>query len=226
MRFWIEPARVITMAPRGQRHLHELHARLDEGHGPRSTGGLLLEVIELLADWLADEVLKLRPALLDLELEIDRSRPLAEAVRHLRRSTVALQAYADPNRDVLLRLGSLDTRWMMRGHPHDWHAVTDHYQQASRELDLLVERARALAEGVDRRTSDEMNRRIYILTVVSTIVLPLSLFASLLGANVSTVDGNIVGMRHPLWIVAICAGMPLLGWLIFVSVRRWRGEMH
>ena len=67
-----------------------------------------------------------------------------------------------------------------------------------------------------------MNRRVYVLTIVSTILLPLTLIVSLLGGNVSTVDGNILGMRHPAWFIGLCIGLVLLAWGIYqIFRRRW-----
>lgn len=66
-----------------------------------------------------------------------------------------------------------------------------------------------------------MNRRIYTLTLVSTLVLPLSLVTSLLGVNISTVDANILSTRDLLWFVGLCFGLVILGLGIFTAFRRW-----
>ncbi|MGH7573666.1 MAG: CorA family divalent cation transporter [Longimicrobiales bacterium] len=63
---------------------------------------------------------------------------------------------------------------------------------------------------------------MYILTFVSTIVLPLSLIASLFGGNVGNAGRNVLGMRHPLWFIGLCVALVLLGWGIYAAHRHFR----
>lgn len=86
------------------------------------------------------------------------------------------------------------------------------------EIDWLVDRVDALQNAIASRTSEQMNRRIY--TLISTIVLPLSLLAGVVGANLSIISGSILGASHPIWFVAFCLGLVLIGWGVFAFFRR------
>ncbi|PZN27621.1 MAG: hypothetical protein DIU71_17180 [Proteobacteria bacterium] len=47
------------------------------------------------------------------------------------------------------------------------------------------------------------------------------LIAGLFGGNISTLAGNVLGMRHPLWFVGLCLLLALLGWGLYLFFRRW-----
>lgn len=221
LRFWIEPQRVISMAPKGLPYLQELETRLEMGRGPISAGTILLALIESLANQLADAVLKLRPEVVELDLALEQEEPpTANQIRQLRRRAIDWQRYADPQRTQLLRLRSLELSWLTDDHGDDWRAVIDYYSEGSRELDAVVDRARILEDALANRTSEQMNRRIYLLTLMATLVLPLTLITSLLAVSVSTIEGNILGTHHPGWFAALCVGLVLVGLGSYLFFRR------
>lgn len=224
IRLWIEPHRVITMTPATDPHLPVVSEHLDAGRGPTNSGGLLLDVIELMASELADQILRLfRPAVIDLEHSLEEKEGIASSSSQLRRfqhQASAMQRYAAPYRALLLRLRSFDLAWLMAGEEDAWRAVIDHFDAASRELDILVDRARSVQDSMSHRVSEQMNRRVYVLTVVSTLILPLSLIAGLLGGNISTVQGNILGAAHPLWFIGVSIGLVVLGGATYALLRR------
>lgn len=229
LRFWIEPRRIITMSPRDIPHLRDVIERLDAGKGPDDVGSLLLIITEFTTDRLADNVLKLlRPALFDLELSVEKQQQqqqwwsLFDRIHRLLRQASVLRSFADPQRALLLRLRSLDLDWLTKDHANDWHSVVEYQNEASRELDAIFERVQTLEGSLANRTSEQIHRRIYTLTIIATLILPLSLIAGLLGTNVSTVNGNVLGLQHPLWFICLCIGLVLLGWGIHVFFRRMR----
>jgi Mg2+ and Co2+ transporter CorA len=224
LRMWVEPKRVISMTPRGLPHIEALKHRLRAGRGPTSVGTVLLFVNEVMADRLADAVLELIPSVLD-ELTLDiRNKPPTpriEQVHSLRRRIVVLQRYANPQRALLTRLRSLDLAWLTKDHGQDWRVLAAYYLEASRELDAMGEHARVHEDSLAGRIAEQTSRRVYTLTLVSTLVLPLSLVTSLLAVSIGTVDGNILGAHHPLWFVGLCIGLAILAVGIFIAFRRW-----
>ncbi|ACZ38939.1 CorA family divalent cation transporter [Sphaerobacter thermophilus] len=88
--------------------------------------------------------------------------------------------------------------------------------------DWIASRVDAMRDALDSRTSDQINRRVYVLTIVSTIVLPLSLVTGLFGSNIGVRDGNVLSAGHPVWFLALCGRLALLGWATSASVHRIR----
>ncbi len=169
---------------------------------------------------LADDLLELRAALADLEVDFERgeSFPIDE-LRRLRRSAVQRQRYVDPQRDVLLRVRSLRLPWLA-GDSHRWRAAIDYFRDGSRELAFIVDHTRTLQDSVTHRTTAQTNRSVYVLTLVSTVLMPVSVVAALLGVNVSVRGGNVAGAEHPLWFVGLVVGLTLLGGGVYFFFRR------
>ena len=61
------------------------------------------------------------------------------------------------------------------------------------DLDAVRERAAVTQEELLSRLSDQMNTRMYVLSVVAAIFLPLGFLTGLLGINV----GGIPGAENP-----------------------------
>src|SRR5262249_36246816 len=52
------------------------------------------------------------------------------------------------------------------------------------DLDLLYERGRLLQEEIASRLGEQTNRNLYVLSIVTTIFLPMTLIVGLFGINV------------------------------------------
>jgi zinc transporter len=222
-RAWIEPARLISMGPRELPELREVRRRLEGGQGPTTAREILLLLAETAGRALADFVFELHPALAQLELAMERSQPFpSEELRRLRRRAIARKHVVDPQRALLRRVDALERTWPNPENAHRWDALVDHYEEASRALANVVERTQALQEAAADRVADQMNRRIYYLTLFSTLLLPMSLVVGLFGVNLGTADGNIGGARDFRWFVGLCAVLAAVGgWIRWFLRRRF-----
>lgn len=58
-----------------------------------------------------------------------------------------------------------------------------------------------------------MNDILYVLTIVSTIMLPLTFITSLFGMNIGLAGASYLGMSSTLAFLAVCAVLAILAWL-------------
>ena len=85
-------------------------------------------------------------------------------------------------------------------------------------VDGILERLRGAGEHLSNRLSTVLSDRLYVLTLISAIVLPLSFITNLLSVNVGGVP-----LRNSSWGFALVCGFLLgLGVLQFAIVRRLR----
>lgn len=223
LRVWLEPGRIVTLRSRPLPPFEELHRGLEEARGATDASELLLLLVEGLGDQVFDDVLELRTAVSELDLSLEERAPVStRALRRLRRRIVHLERFVDPQRSLLLRLESLELPWFTGKRRHRWETAVATFSSGSAELDAIDERARTIQESLAHQTSDEINRRIYFLTVFASIFVPLSLIASIFGANISTVHGNILDADHPLWFWIFLLGNAFVGLLLFWLFRRGR----
>jgi len=194
IRAWIEPHRVITLRHREVRALRTLAERLDRGSGPRDPGELvailvdeLLEPVVSLVDELDDQVSSLEDAALGRDLAPARAR-LAD----LRRRAIGLRRFIGPQRDALNRLAAAPVPWLTDSLRTRLRDAADRQTRTVEELDAARDRAGVTHEELASRTDELANRRLYVLSQVTSIFLPLSFITGLLGVNVGGVPAQEV----------------------------------
>mgnify|MGYP000032079499 CR=1 FL=1 len=119
----------------------------------------------------------------------------------IRRMAISLRRYIAPQREAfgrLLQIEATSNNEQLRGR---FRETLDQVTRIVELLDDVRERATLVQEELASRMSQRMERTMYVLTVVASIMLPLGFLTGLLGINV----GGIPGTEHPLafWIVCL-----------------------
>ena len=86
------------------------------------------------------------------------------------------------------------TSWLQAADKAYLREVSDRTTRFVEDLDAARERASVVQDELNSRISDQMNRTMYLLTVVAAVLLPPSLLTGLLGINV----GGMPGADHPM----------------------------
>ena len=223
LRAWIEPRRVITLRHRQVRALRQLAARVDDGKGPGTAGELvaqlvdeLLEPVAAVVDELSDQVASLEDAALGRDLAPARAR-----IADLRRRAIALRRFIGPQREALVRLAAAPVPWLTEVLRTRLRDAGERQTRTVEELDAARDRAGVTHEELASRTDELANRRLYVLSQVTAIFLPLSFITGLLGVNVGGVPARDVSWAF--WaligVLAALAGVQL--WVL--RRMRWLG---
>jgi zinc transporter len=193
LRLWIDGQRVVSVRRRRLMAVQDVQTALEAGQGPRGPGGVLVAIAERLAERIAPVVGALDEDLDAVEVDAIESsgEPVRSRLADLRRQAIALRRHIAPQRDALLALltaqtaGVLDDQARLR-----LREVADHVTRYVEDLDALRERAGVANDEVRNRAADVMNSRMYILSLVAAIFLPLGLITGLLGVNVGGLPGT------------------------------------
>jgi len=97
--------------------------------------------------------------------------------------------------------------------------LTDRMTRYIEDLDEARDRASVTHEELLNRLAELTNRRMYLLTMIAAIFLPLSFITGLLGINV----GGIPGARNNhafLVVVGLLAVISAVQWIYF-HWRKW-----
>lgn len=209
IRLWIEPNRIISCRRRKLLSVQDIAEAIQAGRGPRTPGGFVVMLVAHLAERIGDFVDQIEDAIEKTEhasADADVSAQRAE-VGALRRQTAAIRRYLAPQRDALDRL------YRHAGPLFSEQEIDELREQADRttryieDLDLVRERAIVLQEELMNRIAQEQNARVYLLSVVAAIFLPLTFVTGLLGMNVA----GLPGTANPSAFVASVAIMAALG---------------
>ena len=83
------------------------------------------------------------------------------------------------------------------------------------DLDSIRERASIAQDELNSRVNDQMNRTMYLLTVVATLLLPAGILTGLFGVNV----GGMPGIDSDWAFIGLFLLIPALAVLEFVLLR-------
>lgn len=111
----------------------------------------------------------------------------------LRRVLVRLQRLLAPEPGALFRLLRLPPPWVSEHDLEELRQATEEFSLTIRDMSELKERIKLLQEEIAAQVSEETNRSVFILTMVTVLALPINIVAGLLGMNV----GGIPLADHP-----------------------------
>lgn len=186
IRLWVESTRIISVRTRRLMSVDDLRQALGRGDGPRDAGGFITQLAGQLVSRMSgviadvdDNVDRLQEAVLESE-----DRQLRTDLTRLRREIIALRRYLAPQREALARFGQVKTSWINEFDSLHIREEVDHVMRLVEDLDAARERAAVTQEELNNRLSEQMNARMYVLSVVAAIFLPLGFLTGLFGINV------------------------------------------
>lgn len=221
LRMLVLPGCLVTLRRTRVRAAEDVRQRVIEHPAAiRDATDLVVALTMRVQDRLQDLLEDLGERLDDFEDRIaaaDVSPERAE-IGDLRRGLIALRKSLLPQRDALARLVA-DPHPLVGKKHHQM--LREEAQRAARLLDDVEssrERAAVLMEELAVESTEQLNRRIYIFTVIAAIFLPLTFVAGALGMNV----GGVPFADHPNGFYAVLGVLGLIGIGIWLWLLRQR----
>jgi len=219
MRIWLDNARIITTRRRQVRSPRQLYDELEHGQGPENPGDFLVEIACRLNS-------HIEGVIDSLEADIAAAEQRYGAADNpgyrgefgaLRRKSARLRRYLAPQRDTLERLSRIDSGLLSLAQRNALREEADALMRFLEDIDLSRERATVAQEELLNSLAQKQNERMYVLSLVAAVFLPLSFLTGLLGMNVAGMPGmeNRAAFSIALLMMLGCgAGI----WLFF----RWK----
>lgn len=220
LRVWVESGRAVSMRRRRVMAVQDVEESIASCTGPTGPADLIVQLADRL-------VLRMGAVLSELDETVDtveetllESQPaeLRGELAQARRQSIGLRRYLAPQRDALSRLQTERVSWMGEMDRAHLREITDRTTRYVEDLDSARDRAAVAHEELNARVAEQMNRRMYALSIVAGIFLPLSFLTGLLGINV----GGIPGTDSPMAFSVVCAllvGVAGLQFWLFRSLR-------
>lgn len=218
VRIYIDKSRMVTVRRRRLMALQDTRDGLAAGTGARTMSDLLQEVASRLLDRMGPVIADLDDAIDDLEdrVLLETQATLRGELWAMRRQAIALRRYVAPQREAMARLVTERVTWIDARAGQRLREVADRITRYVEDLDSGRERAAIIQDELTTRLNEQMNRNIYVLSVIAGIFLPLSLVSGLLGINVAGIPGE----KWPWSFTVVSGGLLLLGLLEYVLFRR------
>jgi zinc transporter len=194
LRCWLEPRRIVTLRHRTAKIVKPIVAALAAGKGPRTVGDFLTVAIERviepvvkLVDRIDDDVARVEHDVLG-----EHDDRLRAQLAELRRDAIALRRFVGPQRDALAKLPALDVAWLGEAHRARLREAADRLTRTVEELDAARDRAAVTNEELQGRQGELTNKRLYVLSIMTAVFLPLGFVTGMLGVNVGGVPAKDV----------------------------------
>ena len=221
VRLWIEKNRIISTRKRKLLSIGDLRDSLEKGHGPKTTGEFLVDLTERLVERMADVIDQVDDDVDNLQDQVltMESHQLRPIIAGCRRQAIGLRRYLGPQREALSKLYNERVEWLTDINRMHLRETSDRMMRYIEDLDSSRERASVVQEELMSRLSENMEKRMYVLSIVSTVFLPLSFLTGLLGINV----GGIPGAENKMAFLIVClmmSGVAALQFWIF-KLKKW-----
>lgn len=221
VRVWIEPHRIITMRHRISRSLKALAQEVATGKGPRSIGEITVHLVDRVVDHIVTRVDSLHDVIADSEDQVlseKRGADIRGGLADQRRRAIALRRFLAPQREALAKLAAVELPWLDARHHRQIAENADRMMRAVEELDAARDRAAVTQEELASRISELTNTRLYVLSIITAIFLPLGFVCSLLGVNIGGVP-----LQTESWAFWALVAMFVVGVAIQLYIFRKRG---
>jgi zinc transporter len=221
VRIWFENDRIISTRKRKILSVSDIQASLEQGTGPESIGDFLVQVTGRLMERMRQVIDDLEDSVADLEDQVltAESHQLRTQLAAQRRQAISLRRYLSPQREALSRLLTEKIPWLDESDRIRLREVSDSLVRYIEDLDEARDRAAVTQEELVNRLSEQMNNKMYLLSIVAAIFLPLGFLTGLLGINVGGIPGaeNRLGFTVFVLLLAIVVGFQI--W--FFKKKKW-----
>ena len=221
IRVWIERHRIVSTRRRRLLSVTDLREMLDKGVGPKSPGGFLTGLIDKLANRIGDFIDDIEERVGEAEdkMTTQGQTQFRQLISTLRQQIATVRRFLAPQRDALDRLYRQPGDWLTEAEIRDIRDEADRITRYLEDLDLARERTMVLREEFLGQLAQEQNSRMYVLSVVAAVFLPLTFITGLLGMNV----GGLPGLESPrgFWASIVIMVLAAAGLLAYFRARKW-----
>jgi zinc transporter len=217
----VKPRVVVSAHARPWRSIDQLRAEVQSGQVFRSPIEILARLLRDQASALVGIVRKSKTRVSPMERQLlaKRISVSRSELGSLRRMLVRLQRLLAPEPAAFFRLLSRPPDWIAEKELQNLQQAAEKFSTAISDTAALVDRVKQLQEELAALVSEQTNRTLFLLTMVTVLALPINLVAGLFGMNV----GGIPLAQHRYGFFLVMSPLLLLtGLLAYWALARRR----
>ena len=191
IRLYISTDLIISTRKRDILSVAELVDILKKGIGPKSSSEFLIELTYRITARMEDVINQIEDRTDFLEENLIDSVDLKfrNEILSIRRETIILRRYLFPQKEALNKLYNDKVTWINEYERIELRETNDQLMRHIEELDTIRDKVSLIQEELSNTLSDQMNRKMYVLSIISAIFLPLTFLTGLLGINIGGIPG-------------------------------------
>jgi magnesium transporter len=197
---------------------------LREQHFSRGSGFLLYRIVDDSFDYCFPMLRKIGNKLDALEDEIfsGKSEEVVRDISNVKQEIINFRKVVRPQRTVLRDLENVKQRYLAPREGDDLEIYFDDIVDAHERIWDMLENYKEVVEALEDTNESVISHRVNdilrVLTVISVMLLPATLLASIMGMNVRVPGQNAIGA---FWIVISVMVVLLVGLLAVFRRRGW-----
>jgi len=153
------------------------------------------------------------------EVITSESHALRTNLSEIRRKAIMLRRYLAPQREAMTKLQAENVPWLSDNDRMHLRETTDRLMRYTEDLDSVRDRAAVTQEELLNRLSEQMNMRMYVLSLVAAIFLPLGFLTGLLGINVGGIPGS--ENQFAFWIFILMLSIIVAFLIVIFKKKKW-----
>ncbi len=192
LRLYLDNGCLISARRQPLAAVDKLRRQIGEGLKVERPVALVTQFLSHVTDTLGDLILELAETIdtvedAVLDNDLDNQGP---GLAHVRRTAARLRRHMVPQQHALIGLLSRLPAWIAEPDAHNLRIAIERLGALGHDLDLVQERARVMQDQLSSRLMEATNRNLYILSIVTTIFLPMSLISGIFGMNLGGMPGS------------------------------------
>lgn len=214
---------IITCQKKNLASILSLVEDMEQHNAPKTTGDFIVRLNERIVFNMADVMEDIEDAAISMEEMVmdadgDDEQRKAE-LYNLRRQIIQLKRFLIPQRDALGKLQMEKTSWMTNKQQLRLREVSDYLLRYLEMLEAARELASVSQETLINRSNEQINSRMYLLSIIAALFLPLSFFTGLLGVNLSGIPHAESNKAFLVFVVILALVVTFQLW--FFRKNRW-----
>ncbi len=203
IRAWVDAERIITIQRREMKSLFDLRDQVENGKPVKNSGEFIYNLLYQTLFVTSPFLYALGDKVDDLEEKIMTTHDIAfrEEVLQIRTKLTTFKRYLAPQREAIAKLRICEQVWT-----DDW--AKRHFQENLDQITMMIEeveetrdRAQILHDEIFHGLSEKLNKSMYVLSLVSSVFIPLTFFTSIFSVNIGGLPG--VGKDFAFWSMMI-----------------------
>ncbi len=219
LRLWMNERIIVSVHRKPLPFIGKLLTRVHEDILVSNSIDVLRLMLEAIIEDMTNIALDFTEAIDSLEDSDESIREKRRKLSEYRRGIISIRRYLVPQREALLRLPIDKLAWLSDLQRLSLRESADSTTRILEDLETAKDRANLLQEEFLNITQEQINTKIYLLSIVAVIFMPLSFVTGLLGINVGGVPG--IGNHLSFWIVCIVLFFIMLIEVLVLRYLKW-----
>ena len=218
LHFFLDGGRLVTLRTQALCSANLLRQAVADGEVFADSTELFAGLLRCLGDGFADRIERLNGEVDDIEESVlsDRRSEDRAALSAIRRQLAELRRHINPERRLLQHFNRLRPAWVTPVAQEQLAQAMDAFNELHLILEALYERAKLLQEEIASQMSEQMNRNLMALSILTALLMPATLVSGIFGMNVA----GLPGLHDEFSFMVVMGVMVAMG-LATVGLLKW-----